>query len=261
VVSRDTPWILEVRWRRAYRGAVNASQEVEPRPAYFYQTALAASALAGVAGYVNALTVAGALHIGTTHMTGVTTRLSVDLVQARQDHLVLDLSLLIAFVLGAAVSGGVLDSTRLRLGRRYGVLLMMESAVLSLSLLLPGDPVVLRLAPLALAAGLQNAMATQYSRAIVRTTHMSGVLTDIGIAIGKAVARRGVTGWRLFLYLGLFFGFATGGLFGALAYTKMGHHALVVPVAITGVGGLIYFVARLRWLRRATLPSDVAPSR
>jgi len=90
---------------------------------------------------------------------------------------------------------------------------------------------------------------------------MSGVLTDIGIAIGKAVARRGVTGWRLFLYLGLFFGFATGGLFGALAYTKMGHHALVVPVAITGVGGLIYFVARLRWLRRATLPSDVAPSR
>lgn len=239
---------------------MNASREVEPRPEYFYQTALAAGALAAVAGFVNALTVAGALHIGTTHMTGVTTRLSVDLVQAREEHLVVDLSLLIAFVLGASVSGAILDSTRLGLRRRYGVLLMIESAILSLNLLLPADPIVLRLAPLALAAGLQNAMATQYSRAVVRTTHMTGVLTDIGIALGKAIARRGVTGWRLFLYLGLFLGFATGGLLGALAYTRLGHEAIVIPVAITGLGGLVYFVARLRWLRRAT-PTNVAPSR
>jgi uncharacterized membrane protein YoaK (UPF0700 family) len=235
---------------------VNASTEVEPRPAHFYETALAASALAGVAGYVNALTVAGALHIGTTHMTGITTRLSVDLVASRQEHLVIDVSLLLAFVVGAAVSGAILDSTRLRLGRRYGVLLMTESAILSLSLLLAERHVLLQLVPLALAAGLQNAMATQYSRAIVRTTHMTGVLTDIGIALGKALARRGVTAWRLQLYLGLFFGFALGGIFGASAHAQMGHQALVIPAGITGMGGLIYFVARRRWMRRTGLVND-----
>lgn len=224
--------------------------EPEPRPAHFYQTAIAASALAAVAGYVNALTVAGALHIGTTHMTGITTRLSVDLADARADHVALDLTLLFAFIIGAAISGAVLDSTRLQVGRRYGVLLMIESAFLSLSLTLQDTPILAQLAPLALAAGLQNAMATQYSRAVVRTTHMTGVLTDIGIAIGKAVARRGVTGWRLFLYLVLFFGFAAGGIFGALGYSRLGHDALLFPIAVTGLGGLVYFIARLRWMRR-----------
>ncbi|HRE90303.1 MAG TPA: YoaK family protein [Myxococcota bacterium] len=227
------------------------THEAEPRPPHFYQTALAASALAAVAGYVNALTVAGALHIGTTHMTGITTRLSVDLADARADHVTLDLSLLFAFILGAAISGAVLDSTRLRLGRRYGVLLMIEAGILTISLALHDAHILLQLAPLALAAGLQNAMATQYSRAVVRTTHMTGVLTDIGIAIGKALSRRGVTGWRLFLYLGLVLGFAVGGVFGALGHGRFGHDALILPIALTGGGGLVYFVARIRWMRRA----------
>lgn len=232
------------------RISVAVSPESEPRPPRFYQTAIAASTLAAVAGYVNALTVAGALHIGTTHMTGITTRLSVDLADARADHVVLDLTLLLAFIVGAAISGAILDSTRLQVGRRYGVLLMIEAAILSLSLVLHDRHILLQLAPLALAAGLQNAMATQYSRAIVRTTHMTGVLTDIGIAIGKAVARRGVTGWRLFLYLALFLGFAVGGILGALGYSRLGHDALLFPIAVTGLGGLVYFIARIRWMRR-----------
>jgi uncharacterized membrane protein YoaK (UPF0700 family) len=238
------------------------THDPDPRPAHFYQTALAASALASVAGFVNALTVAGALHIGTTHMTGITTRLSVDLADARADHVTLDLTLLFAFVLGAAISGAILDSTRLRLGRRYGVLMMIEAGILSLSLVLQDTHILLQLAPLALAAGLQNAMATQYSRAVVRTTHMTGVLTDIGIAIGKAIARRGVTGWRLFLYLVLFLGFGVGGIFGALGHSRFGHDALVFPIAVSGLGGLVYFVARLRWMRRVATndPSGATPA-
>ncbi|MEZ4468862.1 MAG: hypothetical protein R3F43_31650 [bacterium] len=36
-------------------------------------------------------------------------------------------------------------------------------------------------------------MATRISAAVVRTTHMSGIVTDLGIALGKALAGRGVT--------------------------------------------------------------------
>lgn len=250
--ARATIW----NHRPCARISAAVTHEAEPRPAHFYQTAIAASGLAAVAGYVNALTVAGALHIGTTHMTGITTRLSVDLADARADHVTLDLTLLFAFILGAAISGAVLDSTRLRVGRRYGVLLMIESTILSLSLTLQDTHILAQLAPLALAAGLQNAMATQYSRAVVRTTHMTGVLTDIGLAIGKAITRRGVTGWRLFLYLALFLGFAIGGIFGALAHSRFGHDALIFPIVLTGAGGLIYFIARLRWMRRMTSNED-----
>jgi uncharacterized membrane protein YoaK (UPF0700 family) len=228
-------------------------EDLEPRPPYYKQLTAAALGLAAIAGFINALTVAGALHIGTTHMTGLTTRLSVDVVHdAARATIALDLGLLASFVLGAAISGAILDSTQFRLGRRYGVLLLIEAAVLTTSWLASGAgaPLALTLAPLAAAAGLQNSMATQYSRAIVRTTHVTGVLTDLGIAIGKWVARRGVMKWRVVLYLAIFAGFAAGGVGGALAVDAWGGHALLVPIAVTGVGGATYYVARLRWLRR-----------
>ena len=34
------------------------------------------------------------------------------------------------------------------------------------------------------ACGLQNALATTYSGAIVRTTHVTGIFTDLGIMLG-----------------------------------------------------------------------------
>ena len=229
------------------------SARVEERPDHYKQLTSAAGVLAAVAGYVNALTVAGAMHTPTTHMSGVTTRLSVDLVNdAARPTLLLDVGLLAAFILGAAVSGAIIDSTVFRPGRRYGVLLMIESAVLiGAWLAMPLAAPVLQLAPLALAAGLQNSMATQFSRAVVRTTHMTGILTDLGIALGKWIARRGVDRWRVVLYAAIFLGFASGGVSGALAFNALGHDALLVPIAVTGVGGVTYYIARHRWLQRA----------
>lgn len=224
----------------------------EPRPPFYKPLTAAACGLAAVAGFVNALTVAGALHVGTTHMTGLTTRFSVDFINdASQRTLLLDVGLIIAFVMGAAISGAILDSTRFRLGRRYGVLLMIESGILSLAWAAGANAIAtgLYLAPLAVAAGLQNSMATQYSGAIVRTTHVTGVLTDIGIAIGKWLARRGVSLWRVVLYLAIFGGFGAGGVLGALAHGALGHDALLIPIGVTGVGGALYFVARHRWMK------------
>ncbi|MFO0746608.1 MAG: YoaK family protein [Myxococcota bacterium] len=221
----------------------------DPRPEYAKQLTAAAGVLAAVAGYVNAITIGGALHVATTHMSGTTTHFSVDLVQnADRSTLLLDLGLIVTFVLGASVSGMVLDSTQLRLGRRYGVLLVIESLLLSLAWLAlrAGSPV--HLVAIAMAAGLQNSMATQYSRAIVRTTHMTGILTDLGIALGKWIARRGVTSWRVILYLSIFGGFASGGIAGAAAYFALRENALLVPIGVTGIGGLVYWALRHRWL-------------
>ncbi len=234
----------------------SSAEQLEPRPPYYKQLTAAAMGLAAIAGFINALTVVGAMHIGTTHMTGLTTHLSVDLVQnAAQTTIALDFGLIIAFVVGAAISGAILDSTQFRLGRRYGVLLIIESAFILASWLAgrAHAPVALELLPLAVAAGLQNSMATQYSRAIVRTTHVTGVLTDIGIALGKWLARRGVMRWRVVLYLAIFAGFALGGIGGALGAKTIGRDALLIPAGITGLGGAIYFTARLRWLRLGRL--------
>ncbi|MFN3634644.1 MAG: YoaK family protein, partial [Rhizobium rhizophilum] len=88
--------------------------------------------------------------------------------------------------------------------------------------------------------GLQNATITKISGARIRTTHLTGMITDIGIETGKLayglVARRLnhppiVTDARklsiLLPIVGMFF---LGGLIGALGFKHLGH-AFSLPVA------------------------------
>merc|ERR1719401_1610209 len=49
----------------------------------------------------------------------------------------------------------------------------------------------------AAACGLQNGMATSYSGAVIRTTHVTGIATDIGLICGRscvAFAKRTLRG-------------------------------------------------------------------
>lgn len=226
---------------------------IEPPPEHVRGLTVAAGLLASVAGYINAVTLAGTWHVATTHMSGTTTRFSVDLSDgAGNVTLLLDVGLVLAFVVGAAVTGAVVDSTQLRVGRRYGGLLVLEAAVVAIAWRLGLAGQVVHLGFIAFAAGLQNALATQLSRAIVRTTHVTGILTDIGIALGKWIAHRHVTRWRVALYLTLFGGFAAGAMGGASAWHAFGLDALLVPAAVTGIGGLAYSIHA----RRAALPRD-----
>jgi uncharacterized membrane protein YoaK (UPF0700 family) len=89
--------------------------------------------------------------------------------------------------------------------------------------------------------GLQNAMITKISKAEIRTTHVTGLVTDIGIEIGKGLYwNRGVgaaeAGYvaadirRLGLLASLLGMFLVGGLAGAIAFKQLGFVA-TVPLA------------------------------
>ena len=89
--------------------------------------------------------------------------------------------------------------------------------------------------------GLQNAVITKLSHAEIRTTHITGMVTDIGIELGKLFYRNqlnapGIVAVRanrfrlrvLMLLVGCFF---MGGLLGALGFRYLGY-AATVPVAM-----------------------------
>lgn len=185
------------------------------------------------AGIVNAVTVLSVFGVASTHMTGLLTQLAVEGVGA--EHTVpfgIVAGVVSAFVAGAAISGAVLQSSRLRLSHRYGVLLFVEGCLLLCATWLLSKGEFSGAAMAAMATGLQNALATQYSGAILRTTHITGIITDVGIAIGRALRGRGVERWRVCLHLVLLFGFGAGSLFGALAFMHIGPLAMAVPSVI-----------------------------
>lgn len=209
---------------------------------------IGAGLLACVAGMVNVVGYLGFEHQAVTHLTGTTTLLGEAV--ARRDlgaisHLA---GVALAFMAGAALSGMLIQDSTLRLGRRYGVALVLESLLLfaAIPLFRHGQLAGALLA--AMACGLQNAMATTYSGAVIRTSHLSGMFTDLGIGLGHALRGMPLQKRRLMLcglIIGCFFG---GAVLGALLFVRVGYAALAVPASITGVSGLAY--ASYRQLQR-----------
>lgn len=198
--------------------------------------------LALIAGAANAIGLLGFEHQAISHLTGIWTLLGLQISSLNWAS-VCHLGLIVAsFVLGAALSGLIVRDAALQLGRRYGVALLAES------LLLFGAMVALNLGSksghlLASAAcGLQNALASTFSGAIVRTTHVTGLFTDLGVMIGTRLRGLPTDGRRLKLYLLLIAGFIFGASLGGFAYARWAFNALALPATLALSLSLSYWL-------------------
>lgn len=94
------------------------------------------------------------------------------------------------------------------------------------------------------AMGLQNSLVTTISSASVRTTHLTGLFTDLGIELSqlffyKAKEQKNRLMSSIKLRLTIISFFFIGGIAGGVLYTKVGLHTLIFA-AIALISGLIY---------------------
>jgi uncharacterized membrane protein YoaK (UPF0700 family) len=194
------------------------------------------------AGSINAVGFLGMHHQAISHMSGTVTVLSNELATGQFSLALYAVTVVLSFFAGSVLSAVIIRQSALKLGRRYGVALLIESALLVAAsrMLSNGDYMGDCLA--AMACGLQNAMATHYSGAIIRTTHVTGIITDIGIAVGMKLRGEAIETRRTGLLLVLLAGFFTGGVLGSWGYGRIGFDTLLFPAALTGMAGGGYFV-------------------
>ncbi|MBB5393200.1 MULTISPECIES: YoaK family protein [unclassified Herbaspirillum] len=208
--------------------------------------------LAFVAGAINA---GGFLAVGqyTSHMSGIVSALADDLVLGQAILLVTGASALLAFTAGAASSAVMINwGRRHRTNSEYAMPLILEAALLLcfgiMGSNLEGHRLLFVPATVALLCyvmGLQNAMITKISRAEIRTTHVTGLVTDIGIEIGKMcywTMAPGIPGEqlpddpipparrKLLLLSSLLLMFFLGGVVGAMGFKAVGFLA-TIPLA------------------------------
>jgi uncharacterized membrane protein YoaK (UPF0700 family) len=206
-------------------------------------------ALAFVAGAINA---GGFLAVRqyTSHMTGIVSSMADSLVLGMSDVVLVGLSALVSFVLGAATSAIMVNYARRRqLHSIYAAPLLLEATLLMGFGLLGGRlailhtffmPVTVML--LCFIMGLQNALITKVSKAEIRTTHVTGIVTDIGIELGKMLywnrpsperaAPPVVADWsRLRILSSLLALFFLGGIVGALGFNHVGYIS-TLPLAL-----------------------------
>ncbi len=225
-----------------------------PTPRWIY---LGGLTLATIAGVINAVGFLGQHHQALSHMTGTVTVLGYELARAGYDVALHALSILTAFFLGCLLSGAIIRQSSLRLGRRYGIALSMESALLvaALFFLRRGANVGDYLA--AMACGLQNAMVSTYSGSTMRTTHITGMVTDLGIACGHFVRGVEVDWFKFRIYGVLILGYFAGALLGGLGYGNWGYDTLLFPAALSGIAGVGYTV--IKHYERRHRPRTKAP--
>jgi uncharacterized membrane protein YoaK (UPF0700 family) len=202
--------------------------------------------LALLAGAINAIGLLGFQHQAVSHLSGTATLLGTQLFNNGTAAGQLA-AILVSFLIGSATSGFMLSNCSLRLVRQYEWLLYLEGVLLAMAacLLIAGNLSGILLA--SAACGLQNALATTFSGAVVRTTHVTGIFTDLGIMLGASLKGEPFDRRKAALFVTIIAGFVFGGIAGTVLFTALAFSALFIPAGLCIVLALVYRIYRKRF--------------
>lgn len=214
-----------------------------------------------------------AFHRFVSHMTGFASHFAAELAMGHTTAAVGMLSVPIFFLLGSVVSGLLIDRP-LCLGRPP--LVTWAAAIMTFLLFTAafggsagwfgkfGAPEfasaeLTLIALLAMTAGIQNAAISSASGAVVRTTHLTGITTDLGVglvrswssAYNQQVQRRESLANQV--RVGLILSFLLGSGVSAYLYLRVGYSGFWLP-ALCSVVFLLFCLYR-GILRRADVMS------
>lgn len=162
------------------------------------------------------------------------------------------------FFLGSFVSSLIVEFiSRKDVNYIYVVPTLIESAILFAiallgRLLIAHSPDALACS-LLFAMGLQNSLVTSISNATVRTTHLTGLFTDLGIELSQLFFfKKSEQKFKLIssikLRLTIISFFFTGGIFGGVFYSFIGLNVLAIAAA-TLIMGISYDNLKLRLMQ------------
>ncbi|RYZ70738.1 MAG: DUF1275 domain-containing protein [Proteobacteria bacterium] len=199
-----------------------------------------AMALAGTTGYVNSV-VLGFLDIWVSHMSGDVSHPGLAIAATDTSRTTKSLLIVLGFLLGAMLTRFLVGAMGLTPSRRYGAVLMIEGILLLIStlLLVSKSPVGTILA--ATACGLQNAMSSSYCGLMIRTTHVTEIVTDLGVMLGHWIHHRPTVTWKLQFLIALLFSFGAGCIGGGVLNRLYGHVCLWIAAAVCFLVGVIFW--------------------
>lgn len=203
--------------------------------------------LAFVAGAINA---GGFLAVQqyTSHVTGIVSAVADNLALGQLGLVVDGIIAVLTFMLGAMCSAILVNFARRKaMASEYALPLLLESVLILCFGLLgarmaayEGLLVPFTVVLLCFIMGLQNAVVTKLSGSVIRTTHMTGVVTDLGIELGKLVywnTDRNSPNFvradreRMMVLGLLFLAFLLGGVSGAFGFKQFGY-GFTIPIAV-----------------------------
>lgn len=204
-----------------------------------------------------------ACHRFISHVTGYATYIAQE-IESKNLMMALSMSIVpVCFFLGSMLSGLLVD-IRLKLHKRpkYYIAFGIMCALIGVILVLGqagyfgefAEPLVLSrdyalLMSLSFICGVQNGTITSVSKSVIRTTHLTGITTDLGIGIIRFLHRKklgpeiGAEGKANLMRIGIIFFFILGSLIGYSVFSVWGYLGFVVPLITSGIlfGTMLYY--------------------
>ena len=195
-----------------------------------------------LAGAVNAISIFGYNGTTVSHLTGLVSKVAINITNGSLEGVWDVLRVILLFFLGAIISGFVTGERAFYLHKRYGFIILSVGILLIVPYFLPIKYGVL---VFALAMGLQNGMVVSFRGVVVRMTHMSGNITDLGVFIGYKLRgnknEKAITGIIPLLAI---LSFIIGGIIGVLLYSNIHNVVFFVTSAIYIILAVVYFILR-----------------
>ncbi len=194
--------------------------------------------MAGLAGHVNSAMLL-AFGLPVSQMTGTASHLSEGLAWLDAGTALTAVAILVGFIGGATVSGVMIGRRRFPESPRYAwglglemLMLLIAAAAVQAGLVTPA------LFMAALACGLQNALVASYRGLLIRTTHITGITTDLGVHLARSIRQRRWS-WEGSLLFTLMIGYIAGGIGGVLSLAMGTAGSLLPPAAGAGLMALL----------------------
>ena len=188
--------------------------------------------LALTAGCVNVVGLLGVKHQSISHLSGSATLAGVAATGGNGLELMHLGGVLLSFLLGAGLCGVLWPKQPLHQGARSELMLAIEGTLLLAAMLLLHQGNVFGHFVASAACGLQNALTTQSSNAIMRTTHVTGIFTDLGLMLGNTLKGHPLDKRKAWFFVLIIFGFIAGGSLGAFLFPRIQFLTLTVPASL-----------------------------
>lgn len=220
-----------------------------------------ASLLSFVAGIVN---VAGFLSVKrlTTNVTGHFAFFVDEVFKLQFSESLVYFFYIFFFFLGSFVSNLLVEIITRKKERLVFVIPTIIESVILFTIAFLGSHLMIHHSniiafSLLFAMGLQNSLVTRISDAVVRTTHLTGLFTDLGIELSqlffyKAKEQKDKLVTTIRLRLRIITYFFTGGIVGGVFYSHLELYVLIIPATMLLIG-LLYDNIKykvLNWKRK-----------
>jgi len=210
--------------------------------------------MAFIAGYSNGVCLSGYLHVTKTMLrkqsvagvTGIYTASAIALGKGDFNEYWFNVGTFLSVMVGACISSVMNPRpVAFELTPRYGPSFLIGSLFSMLGALESLHSTKREFYFTAIGNGIMNGISSMYTANLIRTTHLTGTTTDIGLFVGQFLRGNRSNLWKLYILAGLATSFWIGSLTGYEAAKFKGSHALIMNAAFffaMGCSIITYFV-------------------